>query len=130
MKPSNPIHPLTLVAIVRKHAVERPDEILYRFLPEGEDREQTLTFGELDESASTLASLLLTRRGKGERALLLYPDGLEYLKAFFGCLYAGVIAVPAYPPRRNAETPGDYRRLSTALCADGSANDRLGRSLF
>ncbi|MCP4327281.1 MAG: fatty acyl-AMP ligase, partial [Alphaproteobacteria bacterium] len=38
---------------------------------------------------------------KGERALLLYPPGLDYVAAFFGCLYAGVIAVPAYPPRFN-----------------------------
>ncbi len=37
----------------------------------------------------------------GERALLLYPAGLEFIAAFFGCLYAGVVAVPAYPPRRN-----------------------------
>ncbi len=37
----------------------------------------------------------------GERALLLYPPGIEFISVFFGCLYAGVIAVPAYPPRRN-----------------------------
>ncbi len=37
----------------------------------------------------------------GQRALLLYPAGLEFIAAFFGCLYAGVIAVPVYPPRRN-----------------------------
>ena len=37
----------------------------------------------------------------GERALLLYPAGLDFIAAFFGCLYAGVVAVPAYPPRRN-----------------------------
>ena len=37
----------------------------------------------------------------GERALLLYPAGLEFIAAFFGCLYAGVVAVPVYPPRRN-----------------------------
>ena len=38
---------------------------------------------------------------EGERALLLYPAGLDFIVAFFGCLYAGVVAVPAYPPRRN-----------------------------
>jgi acyl-CoA synthetase (AMP-forming)/AMP-acid ligase II len=41
----------------------------------------------------------------GERALLLYPPGLDYLAAFFGCLYAGVVAVPAYPPRNQRNTP-------------------------
>ena len=37
----------------------------------------------------------------GERALLLYPPGLDFISAFFGCLYGGVVAVPVYPPRRN-----------------------------
>src|SRR5688572_27403906 len=37
----------------------------------------------------------------GQRALLLYPPGLDFVAGFFGCLYAGAIAVPAYPPRRN-----------------------------
>ena len=37
----------------------------------------------------------------GERALLLYAQGLDFLAAFLGCLRAGVIAVPAYPPRKN-----------------------------
>ncbi len=41
----------------------------------------------------------------GERALLLYPSGLDYLAGFFGCLYAGVVAVPAYPPRNHRNTP-------------------------
>ena len=38
---------------------------------------------------------------EGERALLLFPAGLEFIAGFLGCLYAGVVAVPAYPPRRN-----------------------------
>src|SRR6516164_4091548 len=37
----------------------------------------------------------------GSRALLLFPPGLEFISAFFGCLYAGVVAVPAYLPRLN-----------------------------
>ncbi len=37
----------------------------------------------------------------GQRALLLYPPGLDFIAAYFGCLYAGVIAVPVYPPRKN-----------------------------
>jgi len=36
----------------------------------------------------------------GDRALLLYPPGLDFIDAFFGCLYAGVVAVPCYPPAR------------------------------
>ncbi|MFK0734780.1 MAG: beta-ketoacyl synthase N-terminal-like domain-containing protein, partial [Gloeotrichia echinulata HAB0833] len=59
----------------------------------------TMTYGELDKQARAIASHLQSMRGK--RALLLYPSGLEFITAFFGCLYAGVIAVPVYPPRQN-----------------------------
>src|SRR5207253_2034291 len=52
----------------------------------------------------------------GDRVLLLYPPGLEYIAAFFGCLYAGAIAVPAYPPRHNR----NLLRLQ-ALVADAQA---------
>ena len=61
----------------------------------------------------------------GERALLLYPAGLEFIAAFFGCLYAGVVAVPVYPPRRNRSLdadPGDRRRRRR----QGGADDRRG----
>src|SRR5262249_20772607 len=57
-----------------------------------------LTYGELDEKARAIAASLAQSVGPGERVLLLYPPGLEYIAAFFGCLYANVIAVPAYPP--------------------------------
>jgi acyl-CoA synthetase (AMP-forming)/AMP-acid ligase II/acyl carrier protein len=55
----------------------------------------------LDRQARAIAATLQSLGWAGERALLLYPPGLDYIAAFFGCLYAGVIAVPAYPPRRN-----------------------------
>src|SRR5262249_48066836 len=59
-----------------------------------------LTYGELDHRARVLAATLQSRGLAGERALLLCPPGLDYVTAFFGCLYAGVVAVPIYPPRR------------------------------
>ncbi|MBC7978497.1 MAG: AMP-binding protein, partial [Myxococcales bacterium] len=49
-------------------------------------------------SAVEIAGALQARGLAGARVLLLYPPGLEYIEAFFGCLYAGAIAVPAYPP--------------------------------
>jgi acyl-CoA synthetase (AMP-forming)/AMP-acid ligase II/acyl carrier protein len=60
-----------------------------------------LTFGELDRKARVLGGYLEALNAGGERALLLYPAGLDYVTAFYGCLYAGVTAVPAYPPRMN-----------------------------
>ncbi|MEH2084590.1 MAG: AMP-binding protein [Nostoc sp.] len=46
-----------------------------------------------------MAALLQSKKAFGARALLLYPSGLDFIAAFFGCLYAGIIAVPVYPPR-------------------------------
>lgn len=34
----------------------------------------------------------------GDRAVLLYPPGPEFILAFVGCLFAGVVPVPVYPP--------------------------------
>ncbi len=50
---------------------------------------------------SLLRQRLTSKDLKGERALMLFPPGLEFVKALYGCFYAGVIAVPAYPPRKN-----------------------------
>ena len=57
-----------------------------------------MTYGELDRKARAIGGALQRASAAGERALLLYPPGFEYIAAFFGCLYGNVIAVPAYPP--------------------------------
>jgi 8-amino-7-oxononanoate synthase len=70
-------------------------------LVDGENEQIHLTYAELDRQARALGAWLEAQDLVGERALLLYPPGLEFITAFFGCLYGGVIAVPVYPPRRN-----------------------------
>ena len=77
------------------------DKSAYLFLQNGETESATITYGELDKQARAIAAHLQSMQMQGERALLLYPSGLEFITAFFGCLYAGVIAVPVYPPRQN-----------------------------
>ncbi len=91
----------TLVELTRWKAEHEPAKRVYTFLMEGEPAERYLTHSELDRRARAIAAALQQRVGKGERVLLLYPPGLDYIAAYFGCLYAGVIAVPAYPPRLN-----------------------------
>ena len=91
----------TLSHYLRMRAHLQPDMQAYTFLGDGEQQEEVLTYGELDLKARAIAAALQDRHRKGERALLLYPPGLEFTAAFFGCLYAGIIAVPAYPPRSN-----------------------------
>ena len=57
-----------------------------------------LSYLELHTRAAAIAAILQSRVPRGERVVLLYPNDHQYVAAFFGCLYAGVIAVPAYPP--------------------------------
>lgn len=91
----------TLVDLLRYRALQQPKEQAYTFLVDGETEEVCLTYQALDQKARAIAAFLQSMKATGERALLLYPPGLEFIAAFFGCLYAGVTAVPAYPPRRN-----------------------------
>ncbi|RYZ40479.1 MAG: amino acid adenylation domain-containing protein, partial [Myxococcaceae bacterium] len=79
----------------RAHALgERP---LYTFLEDGGD-DEVLSHAGLDLRARRIGAALQSLAKAGERAVLLYPPGLEYVAGFFGCLYAGLVAVPAYPP--------------------------------
>jgi acyl-CoA synthetase (AMP-forming)/AMP-acid ligase II/acyl carrier protein len=91
----------SLVELLQLRAQEQPDLAVYTFLVDGEKEEVSITCSQLDSQARAIAASLQKLNLQGERALLLYPPGLEYIAAFFGCLYAGVIAVPAYPPDPN-----------------------------
>ncbi|MFM0213244.1 amino acid adenylation domain-containing protein [Paraburkholderia sediminicola] len=87
-----------LVSMMLRHAATQPDRIAVRFLADGERDEQVLTYGQLHRRALACAERLSRDAQRGERAILLLPTGLDYVAGFLGCLYAGVIAVPAYPP--------------------------------
>jgi acyl-CoA synthetase (AMP-forming)/AMP-acid ligase II len=91
----------TFTELLSERAQNQPDLTAYIFLHRGETEVGRLTYRELESKARAIAASLQAIDAKGERALLLYPPGLEFIAAFFGCLYAGAIAVPAYPPRRN-----------------------------
>ncbi len=88
----------TLVELARSRAAHQPDGLAYRFLQDGEDDAVCISYAQLDSKARAVAALLQQSGATGGRALLIYPPGLEYITAFLGCLYAGVTAVPAYPP--------------------------------
>lgn len=95
----------TLVELLRWRATQQPDQRAYTFLLDGETEGQSWTYSELDRQARAIGALLQRYRARGERVLLLYPPGLEFIAAFFGCLYASAIAVPAYPPRNRRHLP-------------------------
>lgn len=101
-----------LVELLQYWATRRPDACAYTFLSDDE-RETTLTYGELDADARRIAGYLQHHAEQGDRALLLLPPGLEFIQAFFGCLYAGVLPAPTCYPKANRPMP----RL-TSIAAD------------
>ncbi|HET9931297.1 MAG TPA: fatty acyl-AMP ligase, partial [Polyangiaceae bacterium] len=88
----------TIVSKFRSRVAAEPDALALIFLQDGENDELRLSFAELDRRAWSLAARLAEQGAFGERALLLYAPGVDYVVAFLACLYAGVVAVPAYPP--------------------------------
>jgi acyl-CoA synthetase (AMP-forming)/AMP-acid ligase II len=120
----------TWIDIVQHHAEHFPDDLAIKFLVDGENKEALYTFAELDRKARTIAVSLLSNTEPGSRAILLFPPGLDYIASFFGCLYAGMVAVPAYPPdpspQRLART---LPRLQT-IVADSSATVVLTNAMI
>jgi acyl-CoA synthetase (AMP-forming)/AMP-acid ligase II len=111
----------TIIDVLRWRAERQPSKIAYTYLLDGETMEESITFAELDLRARAIAASILEAGGSpGDRALLLYPPSIEYIRTFFGCLYAGVIAVPAYPPRNSRNVP----RIQ-AMVADACASVAL-----
>ena len=103
----------TVVSLLRMRAEQQSCRVAYTFACQtGGARE--VTYAELDQRARTIACMLADLGLQDQPVLLLYPPGLDYVAAFFGCLYAGAIAVPACPPdplRLNRSLP----RLSAVV---------------
>lgn len=91
----------TLVELLQHRCKTRPERIVYTFLADGETESGNLSYEQLDRQARAIAVQLQNLRAGQGRAILVYPytAGLEFIAAFFGCLYAGVVAVTDNPPR-------------------------------
>jgi acyl-CoA synthetase (AMP-forming)/AMP-acid ligase II len=92
---------VTIVDVLRLRAETQKDQIAYRFLADGEEERGSLSYGELYRRARQIAAELQKQSAVGQRALLLDSSESDYIVTFFGCLCAGVIAVPIYAPRVN-----------------------------
>jgi acyl-CoA synthetase (AMP-forming)/AMP-acid ligase II len=110
----------SLVHLLQERSTRQGNEIAYNFLLDGESESISLTYRQLDQKAKELGALLQNLGLTGHRALLMYPSGLDFIIGFFACLYAGVVAVPAYPPRKNQSLD----RLQ-AIVADCEAKEIL-----
>jgi acyl-CoA synthetase (AMP-forming)/AMP-acid ligase II/acyl carrier protein len=88
----------TLLHALHEHIQRRPQQTALIFLRDGENDAVSLTYAELDARAKAIAGHMLTAVPNARRALLLHPPGLEFVAALCACFYAGVTAVPCYPP--------------------------------
>jgi len=96
--------PITLLDLLEARATEFGDHPATQYLF-GPDGQSTLTYRGLDAEARALAAALQDRVRPHDRVLLVFPPGLEFVKAFFGCVYAGVLAVPATHPKPRRSGP-------------------------
>ena len=105
MDPTITGSPQTIVDVLRRHVAQRGDQTVYTFLADGQSEQDSWTFAEVDRRARAIAAHLQDQGMTGQRALLLFHPGLEFIAAFLGCLYAGTVAVPAYPPASKRHWP-------------------------
>ena len=94
----DPTRSRSLTDLLRARADRHPDTLALRFFDRGEQEAKRISYGDLDASARALAATLGARVSPGDRVLLMFPPGLDFVVSFCACLYAGAIAVPAYPP--------------------------------
>lgn len=90
-----------MVEIFEKNCSLYPDKVIYYYLEDGFDETGRITFRQMNLRVKAIAAALQSRLSKGDRALMLFPTGIEFIVSLFGCFYSGVIGVPAYPPRKN-----------------------------
>ncbi|HTC64496.1 MAG TPA: SDR family NAD(P)-dependent oxidoreductase [Candidatus Saccharimonadales bacterium] len=106
----------SLNELLRIRAHEHGPRVAFRYLADGESEESSVTYADLEMRARNIAAALMAQSSAGERALLFYTGGLDFISAFWGCIYAGIIAVPVFPARLHRQLP---RLLSIA--ADSEA---------
>ena len=107
----------SFIEVLRRHCEDHPQRRAIAFLDNGEEEIENVTFAELDRRARAIGAFLQKENMQGQRALLLLPSGPEFISAFFGCLYAGVIAVPAFPFHFDASRRGEAWFRSVAVDA-------------
>jgi acyl-CoA synthetase (AMP-forming)/AMP-acid ligase II len=119
------------VRLLRDRALHQPDRTAFIFLKDGEAEAGRLTYQQLDQQARAIAAQLQTQIVAGDRALLVYPyeAGLEFIAAFLGCLYAGVVAVPCHPPRNRFGLVDLQERLQNSQAAIGLTTKALSAKL-
>lgn len=105
--PDGTVHTLrTLVDLLAQRAVDRGDAPAFTFSRDGDEQDNvTASYRDLHRRARQIAVHLQRQGAAGQRVLVLCPPGLDFIASFFGCLYAGAIAIPVHPPMREHLVP-------------------------
>jgi acyl-CoA synthetase (AMP-forming)/AMP-acid ligase II len=101
----------SIVDIISTRAMTDPDALAYGFLASGEIPSQRLTWSNIDARSGAIAAAIRGGVERRARVLLLFPPGLDFIPAFVGCLRAGAIALPAYPPTTDDRTASRVRGM-------------------
>ncbi|MBS9536050.1 fatty acyl-AMP ligase, partial [Mycobacterium sp. M1] len=116
--------PHTLVDLLRNQAERYGEKVAFRFVPDGETEHSALTFHDLDLGARSVAAGLQAHGAAGKRVLVVCRPGLDSVVAYFGCLYAGAVAVPVQDRRVRLSMIAPDARAGFAL-ADDDLQGRL-----
>ncbi|OQR84859.1 fatty-acid-CoA ligase, partial [Thraustotheca clavata] len=92
----------TILDLLRRRAIQTPDRVCYIFLDDSGNEIRQLTYSQVDDEARRVAAMIQQQKKcsfePGDRVILCYPPGVDFLIAFWGCLYAGAVACAVYPP--------------------------------
>ncbi len=122
-------HQASLVSVVKQRSLLHPEKNAFSFLVDGKEEEVSISYGELDASARNIAMKLTEHGLKGKKVLLFYPAGLDFILAFFGCLYASVIPVTAYPPKKNRSLQRIHAIISDCSAVSILTTETIIRSM-
>lgn len=101
----------TLVHIARDRAQQLDGKVAYANLKDGKEEQRQISYRQLDEACRRIGAALQKRGTAGERILLLFPQGAEFVLGFFGTLYGGAIAVPAHTPKPNKRSWSTFEAI-------------------
>ena len=116
----------TYIDVIKNRVKANPGHVVFRFLSDGINENESLTYQQLETRSKALGAAVQKLAVKGERVLLLFPPGLSYVASLFACFYSGMIAVPAYPPRRNRS----LHRVHTIVEDSGATVSLISRQVF
>lgn len=118
MPQDTPTGPRTPLELLQHQAERHGDKVAFGFSYQGDDQDrQELTYRELDERARAIAARLQRLGAAGERVLVLCRPGLDGIAGFFGCVYAGAVAVPIHErmaPRLSSVVPDSQAGFALA----------------